>query len=161
MPDIRHVHAAAQTPHSIATLVFILLLVVTACSSQPGPMPEPSPTVAPTRSASASSVPLTDEQEGLCGMAVDFLGAVLGQNEAKARSYLVAGDGRGVAELRQAAQITDTPTGWTSRACGFSGDTGYYEAELKVPDRQQAVRILLIRKGDEWRVAGIEPAPPS
>ena len=94
-------------------------------------------------------------------MANDFLSAVLGENEAKAQSYLAAGDGRGVAELRQAAQITDSPTGWTSRGCGFSGDTGSYEAELKAPERQQAVRVLLIRKGDEWRVAGIEPAPPS
>lgn len=94
-------------------------------------------------------------------MANDFLSAVLGANEAKARSYLAAGDGRGIAELRQAAQITDNPTGWTSQRCGFSGDTGYYDAELKVPDRQQAVRVRLIRKGGEWRVDGIEPAPPS
>src|SRR5688572_24815087 len=151
MPDIRHVGAA---------VALVFLPVAVACSPQPAP-PAPSPTVAPTRSASASPVPLTDEQAGLCGMANDFLSAVLGANEAKAQSYLAPGDGRGIAELRQAAQIADNLTGWTSQGCGFSGDTGYYDAELKVPDGQQAVRVRLIRESGEWRIDGIEAAPPA
>jgi hypothetical protein len=104
-------------------------------------------------------MPLTEEQLGRCGMAVDFIFALISRSELKTRSYLAAGDRRGVAELRRSAQISADPTRWTMGRCAFTGDTGYRDVQLHLSDRQQVVRILLRREGAEWRVAGIEPAP--
>jgi hypothetical protein len=94
-------------------------------------------------------------------MAIDFLTAVIGEGETKARSYLVAGDRRTISELRQSAQISVRSANWIVQQCAFSGDTGYLDALLTVPSGQQAVRVRLIRTGDEWRVEDIEPAPAS
>jgi hypothetical protein len=94
-------------------------------------------------------------------MAVDFLAAVLAGNEPKAQSYLAAPARRTVAELRQAGKLDERPTGWTVQGCSFVGDSGRFEAQVRYPNRQTAVRVLLTQIDQAWRVTGIEPISTS
>ena len=119
------------------TVRVVLLLLVVGCAPTSLLPPTPSPTPAPIVRDAPSPVPLTEEQYGWCGMAIDFLGALIGRSELKARSYLAAGDRRGVSELRRSAQISAQPTSWTMGRCAFGGDAGYVDVHLHLSDRQQ------------------------
>src|SRR5215207_6464798 len=124
---------------ALLTVRVVLLLLVVGCAPTSLLPPTPSPTPAPIVRDAPSPIPLTEEQYGWCGMAIEFLGALIGRSELKARSYLAAGDRRGVAELRRSAQISEQPTSWTMGRCAFGGDAGYVDVHLHLSDRQQIV----------------------
>jgi hypothetical protein len=128
-----------------------------ACSRLPAPPPPmPTPTVAPRASMRPPTTPLTDEQAGWCGMAVDFLGAVIAGSEPKARSYLEADDPRTVADLRASARLGDVRQArWTVQRCQFSNGTAQFDADVRATNRALTIRVHLRQSGDTWRVADV------